>query len=276
MRSSFWNYANKLNARQIGKKGLSREESVELGKLAEAGDEQAKERLFNSALRLVTVLARGEQRKLAKGICLTPDDLIQAGRDGLLTAIEEYDYRRNCKFSVVAYIWISQRIKRFIAENVQTVKIPQGQICDFNKFYKISNKFFAEVGRWPNTEEIAEIAGVNEEFVAKVVKIFSNYVVYLSDFTAGPNESQSFEDICEKLTASQAENSFDLELSEKMQASLAGLTTAELEIINYRYFYEELTLLEISEIFELPYQKVRKLHASALKKIKNILTSKTD
>ncbi len=272
MRNPFWVYADKSDTQQAGEKGLSREESIELGKLAEAGDEQAKERLYNSARRLVKDIAKKESRRLSNAICLTFDDLIQEGRDGLSLAVEKYDYRRNCKFSVLAYIRVRAIIGRFILENSRTVKIAHGHTSDFNKFNRISNKFFAEFGRWPNTEEIADIAGCDEKFVAKVMWIHQHHVVYLGDFVAGPTESQSYEDVCEKRTACPETNCYSFELSEEMQKALAHLTTREQEIIHAKYLEgRDRTFLEISEAMQIPCRTIRRVHDKALDKLKRFI-----
>ena len=98
---------------------LTREEEVELAKRIEQGDEQAREKLASSNLRLVISIA-----KKYRNYGLPFLDLIQEGNLGLMKAIEKFDWRKGYKFSTYATWWIRQAILKALTNRSRTVRVP--------------------------------------------------------------------------------------------------------------------------------------------------------
>jgi RNA polymerase primary sigma factor len=144
---------------------LTREEEVELAKRIEQGDQEAKERLINSNLRLVVSIAKKYQ-----SADLTLLDLIQEGILGLIRAAEKFDWRRGFKFSTYATWWIRQGVERGIANKARQIRVPVHILQREHKIQGAERSLTVELGRQPTDEELAQATGLPLEQVQDVRK----------------------------------------------------------------------------------------------------------
>ncbi|MDX6506837.1 MAG: polymerase primary sigma factor, partial [Gaiellaceae bacterium] len=132
---------------------LTKEEEVELAKLVERGDAEAKERMINSNLRLVVSIAKRYQ---GHGLSLL--DLIQEGIIGLIRAVEKFDWRRGFKFSTYATWWIRQAVQRGVANKSRTIRLPVHIADREQRMARAERTLAAKLGRQPTEEEVAQQA----------------------------------------------------------------------------------------------------------------------
>ncbi|MBQ7074166.1 sigma-70 family RNA polymerase sigma factor [bacterium] len=128
---------------------LTAEEEKEIARKIKKGDEQAKQRLIESNLRLVISIA-----KRYFGGRLSFADLIQEGNMGLIKAIEKFEPDKDFKFSTYATWWIKQSITKAIADMSKNVRIPVHLIDEMNSYNKTQQLLFDKLGREPTSKEI--------------------------------------------------------------------------------------------------------------------------
>ena len=127
---------------------------------------QAKEDLMGANLRLVVSIAR---KYINGGLQFL--DLIQEGNIGLMKAVERFEYRRGYKFSTYATWWIRQAITRAIADQAETIRIPEHMIETINKLTRTSRSLVQELGREPAAEEIGERMDLPASVVHKIKRV---------------------------------------------------------------------------------------------------------
>ena len=156
--------AIKLYLREIGQvKLLTPQEEIELAARIKKGDKKAREQMIKANLRLVVKIARDYE-----GIGLPLLDLISEGNIGLMKAVERFDPAKGGKLSTYGSWWIKQSIKRALANQSKTIRLPVHLVDKISKMRRTAMRLQEEFGREPTDEELGEEMGITASRVAQM------------------------------------------------------------------------------------------------------------
>ena len=263
----------KMYLKEIGRVPLLKaEDEPEIAKRIEAGDEEAKNILISSNLRLVVSIAK---KYVGRGMLFL--DLIQEGNMGLVKAVEKFDYTKGFKFSTYATWWIRQAITRAIADQARTIRIPVHMVETINKLSRIQRQLVQELGRDPSAEEIsARMEGVSPEKVREIQKIALE-PVSLETPIGEEDDSHLGDFIEDKDAMSPDEYANNQLLKDEINSVLSGLTEREEKVLRLRFgLYDgrTRTLEEVGKEFNVTRERIRQIEAKALRKLKHPTRSK--
>src|SRR5881409_1876103 len=140
---------------------LTPQEEIELAGKIKKGDAATRERMINANLRLVVTIARDYANL---GLPLL--DLISEGNIGLTKAVERFDPTKGAKLSTYAMWWIKQSIKRALADQGKTIRVPVHLVDKVAKVRRVSLQMSDELGREPTDDELGEEIGIAGKKVA--------------------------------------------------------------------------------------------------------------
>ncbi|MCE9582368.1 MAG: sigma-70 family RNA polymerase sigma factor [Planctomycetes bacterium] len=244
---------------------LTAEEETTLGRLVQAGDAAARERMIRANLRLVVSIAKKYSNR-----GMTFLDLIEEGNLGLLKAVERFDPERGVKFGTYGTWWIKQAIQRALMETAPTVRIPTYMVEMIHKWKAASLKLTQKLGRKPDPTEIAKalkLKGPAGEAVRQALN--TSY---------SSSQPLSLDLLWQAIHETPDEPSWSPEFSEDvsgiLERYLQNVDGREADVLKMRYGVgskEPLTLREVGEKLGITRERVRQIEKAALKKIRTAL-----
>jgi len=264
--------AMKVYLREIGRIPLlTPEQEIELAGKIRNGDRDARTLMINSNLRLVVTIA---QDYANRGLPLL--DVIAEGNIGLMTAVDRFEPSKGAKLSTYAAWWIKQSIKRALANQSKTIRLPVHLVDKISKMRRVSLQMSEELGREPTDEELGDEIGIASGKVSQL-KTVSIRPASL-DAPISDDDSTEFGEI---VGDEDAQTPFELLRDKNLRNEVGGLLDVlddrEKKIIFQRFGLDggkPKTLEEVGKKFGVTRERIRQLQNIALSKLRRALSKK--
>ncbi|MDQ8191886.1 sigma-70 family RNA polymerase sigma factor [Roseibacillus persicicus] len=250
---------------------LTPEEEVELAERIKKGDKAARTQMIKANLRLVVKIAQDYS-----GYGLPLSDLISEGNIGLMKAVERFDPNKGGKLSTYGSWWIKQSIKRALANQSKTIRLPVHMVDKIARMRRISSMLAESLGREPTDEELGEELGLPRQKLAALKRASQRPTSLDEPF--GDEERGSYSEV---IGDERAVNPFDALADKNMHGHLDDLLEVlderESKIIDARFGLNgrtPMTLEEVGREFGVTRERIRQLQNVALNKMRRALSKK--
>ena len=259
----------KIYLREIGQIPLlTIQDEIDLAAKIKRGDKNARAKMIKSNLRLVVKIAHDYSNL---GLPLL--DLISEGNIGLMKAVERFDPKKGGKLSTYAAWWIKQSIKRALANQAKTIRLPVHLVDKISKMKRIAMKMSEALGRDPTDQELADKLGMQRAKVAQLREISVRPASL--DAPIGDDESTEFSEIVgDENAADPFEMLRDKTMRDDVRELLEELDPREAEILTARFGLDgnkERTLEEVGKKFKVTRERVRQIQNIALHKMRRMM-----
>lgn len=258
-----------LYLREIGQvKLLTPQEEIALAIRIKQGDKKAREEMIKANLRLVVKIARDYE-----GIGLPLMDLISEGNIGLMKAVERFDPAKGAKLSTYACWWIKQSIKRALANQSKTIRLPVHLVDKISKMRRCALSLQDALGREPTDEEVAAELGVPAARITQL-RMAASRPASLDGPVAGEDTASLGELVQDENAESPCEQLEEKSVLRILHQMLQSLPPREARILRARFGLDgasETSLDEIGRSMGVTRERIRQLQQSALNKLRKMV-----
>jgi RNA polymerase primary sigma factor len=251
---------------------LTRAEEVTLARRIRRGDKKARAHMIQANLRLVVKIA-----KEYSGYGLPLSDLISEGNLGLVRAVEKFDPRRGTKFSTYASWWIKQAVRRSLANQSKTIRLPVHVVDKLSRIHRLHSQLTEELGREPDDQEIADEMALSSAKISMLRRV-SQQTISLEMPVSAEEGAAALGDLIGDPDSEDPAAAFEGQnLLEAINEALDVLNDRELRILELRFGLngrEEETLAEIGKRFRVTRERIRQLQNGALAKLRRRIRQK--
>ena len=260
--------ALQLYLREIGQvKLLTPKEEVALARRIKRGDAQAREHMIKANLRLVVKIARDYD-----GLGLPLLDLINEGNIGLIKGVERFNPRKGAKLSTYAAWWIKQSIKRALANQSKTIRLPIHVVDKMAHIRRAETKLREVLDREPTDDEVAADVGIKPQRVREYREASRAPVSLEAPLGTDDESAQISEVVADANAVAPFDHLVKASDTELVREVFATLSPRERTVLGMRFGLtddEPKTLEEIGQHFGVTRERIRQIQNEALKKLRH-------
>ncbi len=257
-------YLNEIGVSDL----LSAEQEVELGRRVLQGDQDARDRMIESNLRLVVKVAR---RYLFRGLPLL--DLIEEGNLGLIHAVGKFDPERGFRFSTYATWWIRQSMERAIMNQSRTIRLPIHVAKQVNAYLRAERELSQQLDHSPSLTEIAEFMGVTLEDLRRTA-LLRERVASAHSPVSRENDSSLLDTIADDGGMDPADMAHRQDLQALIEEWLEELSEVQRDVVQRRFGihgHGRSTLEQVGQEIGVTRERVRQIQMDALARLRRIM-----
>ena len=246
-------------------------EECDLAERIKMGDEEARSHLIRANLRLVVKIARDYS-----GYGVSLSDLISEGNIGLMQAVERFDPEKGGKFSTYGAWWIKQSVKRALANQSKTIRLPVHMVDKIARMRRIASMLAEALGREPTDDEIAAELGLPRQKIAMLKQAAQRQTSLDAPVGEGEVKLQG-EIVTDESAPDPLEALTDKNLREQLGDLLEVLNERERKIIDDRFGLNGLKPMLLEDVgreFGVSRERIRQLQNVALAKMRKALMKK--
>ncbi len=259
--------ALQLYMREIGQvKLLTPAEEVTLARKIRKGDDQAREQMIRANLRLVVKIARDYE-----GLGLPLLDLINEGNIGLIKGVERFDPAKGAKLSTYAAWWIKQAIKRALANQSKTIRLPIHVVDKVAHIRRAELKLREALDRDPTDEEVAADVGLKPNRVREYREAARAPVSLEAPLGDDEDSNRVSEVVADSAAAAPFDHLVRESDNQLVHEVFAMLSPRERQVLVMRFGLEDdapKTLETIGQRFGVTRERIRQIQNEALKKLR--------
>ena len=261
--------AFKLYLREVSETPLlTIAEEKKLAARIRRGDKQAREQMIKANLRLVVKIARDYE-----GYGLPLLDLVNEGNIGLMTAVERFDPRKGAKLSTYSAWWIKQSIKRALANQSKTIRLPVHVVDKLFNIRRAEARLQELLGRDPTNDELGQELGMTGNRISQLRQAAIRPASL--EAPLGDEDSNSIADVvADESAQTPYEELAGRTSTEMIREMVASLDPREARIIRHRFGLEddqERTLEEVGVEFGVTRERIRQIQEIALRKLRKMV-----
>jgi RNA polymerase primary sigma factor len=225
----------------------------------------ARSHLIKANIRLVVNIAK-RYRQYSESFL----DLIQAGNEGLIRAVDKFDYTKGNRFSTYATWWIRRSVLRHLNQKERTIRLPNYLSTRIRKIHQTRKALAIELSRTPTMEEVGQAVNLPGQEVQRLLEYSQRTLsldepigddgdTYLENYIENKDAPNPFVEVRQNL------------LSEDVLKILNELTEREAQILKMRFGLggsRSHTLKELGEIFGITRERIRQIQKGALRKLR--------